>query len=455
MKNLRLRDVLLLRVLLPMAVVMIVSGVVSFLQARAFVNASYDRSLLEEARALAQQVAIVGDDVWLDMSAEEDALMRADSSDQIYYQVQTASGRISAGDMVLQARKSVSSYPHYFDTRVQGKRVRGVLLQAGQTAQGEPILVQFAETRSKRESLASDMVMAVIAPQLALMALAWLAIRRGVQLGLKPLNEVTHTIESRHPDELEPLPLQGLPQELHPMLGAFNTLLGRLSEAAESQRRFIADAAHQLRTPLAALRIQLERALRESDTERREILLQQLLNGIERTARLSTQLLMLARTEPGTRQPALEAVDLCEIAFRVGGVWVPRSIEKGVDLGLVAHDQPLLVQAEPVMLGELINNLIDNALSYGGKRITLRVAPQGESAEIAVIDDGPGVPAESRGRIFERFFRPAGSQGNGSGLGLAIVREIARSFGGEAGYRRKAEEGTCFYVRLPLLSGSD
>lgn len=452
MKHLKLRDALLLRVLLPMGVVMVVSGLVSYSLARAFVNASYDRSLLEEARGLAQQVAVLGEEAWLDMPAEADEILRADTSDRIFYQVLLPGGRVAAGDWVLPPRSPSQRYPQYFNTEIQGLPIRGVVVQAGQTGRGYPVLVQFAETLGKRNGLAGEMALAVIAPQLALMGLAWVAIRRGVGLGLRPLAELTHSLEVRHPNELAPLPTNNLPLELRPMLRAFNTVLARLAEAVEGQRRFIADAAHQLRTPLAALRIQLERALRETDPELRESLLQQLLIAIERTARLSTQLLMLARAEPSAAAVNPEPVDLCALAFQTGGNWIGRALDMGVDLGLNTPEHPVWVTAEPMMLGELINNLLDNALNYGGKRVTLEVAELEGCVELSVEDDGPGVPADAEARIFERFFRPAGSSGNGSGLGLAIVKEIAHAFGAEAGYRRREGSGACFFVRFPVTA---
>jgi two-component system, OmpR family, sensor histidine kinase TctE len=205
-----------------------------------------------------------------------------------------------------------------------------------------------------------------------------------------------------------------------------------------------------LRTPLAALRIQLERALREPDPALRESLLQQLVAAIERTARLSTQLLLLARAEPGAAAPSMhERFDLCALAFNIGGNWIPRALHQDADLGLETPASSVYVHGEAVMAGEMINNLIDNALRYGGPNITLRVAETEREVELSVEDDGPGVPEAEVGRIFERFYRVPGSKVDGSGLGLSIVREIARSCGAECGYRPCEGGGACFYVRFP------
>ncbi len=450
-QNIRLRNNLLVRVLVPMAVVMLISGVIGYYQARNFVNASYDRSLLEDARGLAEQVQVVGSDVLLDMPEVADELLRADTTDHIYYQIRDLDAHVIAGDTVLPEPPDRPQRAMYYDTEIQHEQVRVVVVPLLVGTGGRTIVVQFAETRHKRKALASELVMAVIAPQLALMILAWVAIQRGVTVGLRSLESMARAIEQRTPDDMAPLPATNMPQEVLPLLSAFNAMLVRLGGAAAAQKRFVADAAHQLRTPLAALRIQLERALRETDAALRETLLQQLVGAVERTARLSTQLLMLARAEPGATAPPLERVDLCGLAFNIGSAWVNRALQQGVDLGLAAPDTPLYVTGESIMLGELINNLVDNALRYGGKNITLQVAETPGGVELAVEDDGPGLPVEEETRVFERFYRVRGNVSDGSGLGLAIVREIARGYGAEAGYRTREGGGACFFVSFPRV----
>ncbi len=448
-QNIQLRNNLLLRVLVPMAIVMLISGVIGYFQAKNFVNASYDRSLLEEARGLAEQVQVSGSDVLLDMPAVADEILRADTTDHIYYQIRVVGGEVVAGDTVLPAPPGKPQRAVYYDTLVQGEPVRVVSIPLSPATGEYPIVVQFAETLHKRKVLANEIVIAVIAPQVALMILAWLAIQQGVSVGLQPLRKLARSIEQRSPDDLTTLPIAEVPQELLPLLGAFNAMLLRLDDAATAQKRFVADAAHQLRTPLAALRIQLERALRETDPTLRESLLQQLVNAIERTARLSSQLLLLARAEPGGGAHHVERVDLCELAFTTGGAWIPRALQQQVDLGLETPGHALYVTGEPVMLGEIMNNLIDNALRYGGEKITLQVVERDERIELSVEDDGPGVDIAERERIFERFYRVPGASVEGSGLGLSIVREIARTCGAECGYRDLPGGGACFYVSFP------
>lgn len=449
-KTSQLRNKLLARVLIPMAIVMAISGVIGYYQARNFVNASYDRSLLEEARGLAEQVQGNGKDVFLDMPPVADEMLRADSADHIYYQIRVVDGEIIAGDMVLPAPPDTSQRIMYYDTFVQGEAVRVVSIPRATVPMDPPIVIQFAETMHKRKGLANEIVVAMMAPQFALMVLAWLAIQQGVRVGLRPLKTLTRSIEQRSPADLAALPVAAVPLELQPLISAFNAMLLRLGNAADAQKRFVADAAHQLRTPLAALRIQLERALREPDPELRESLLQQLVAAIERTARLSSQLLLLARAEPGGATAlSRENFDLCALAFNTGSTWVARALQQNVDLGLETPEHPIHVHGEPLMIGELINNLIDNALHYGGSQVTLRVAQTEQGVELSVEDDGPGVPEAEAGRIFERFYRVPGSKVDGSGLGLSIVREIAHGCGAECGYRPRPGGGACFYVNFP------
>lgn len=447
----RLRDDVLWRVLLPMAVVLLISGLIGYAQASKFVYESYDNSLLEEARGLAQQVHIDGKTIYLDMPAAAADILRSDSNDQVYFQVRVIGGSVVAGDELLPEPQVESLLPKYYDTVVNNEKVRVVAVPLLHEFDDKAIVVQVGETRRNTHALAEDIVLAIVAPQLALMIMAGIAINRGVTVGLRPLVRLARTIEKRSSDDLTPLPSADVREECLPLLHAFNDMLVRLKSAAEAHKRFVADAAHQLRTPLAVLRLQLEQAMRAEDPQARNALLEQLLTSIERTARLSSQLLLLARAEPSAVSDTLKPVDLCAVAFDVGSQWVTQALHSGADLGLATPENPVWVAGEPVMLGELINNLVDNALRYGGRNITLRVVEKADWAELAVEDDGAGVAMEERERIFERFHRSPGSAGGGSGLGLAIVREIARGFGAEVNYRTGDQGGACFYVRFRKL----
>lgn len=430
----RLRDDLLRRLLLPMATILLVSGVFSYQLAVRFSNRSYDKSLLEDARALTRLVRESGAAGRLELPSAALEMLEPGEGDRVFLQLRSFDGRIIAGDPDLSLPPAVSlGEPFLFDGAIRGTGVRVVAFPIVDDGGGDPRILVLAETRLRRESLAGDIVTAVVVPQLALIFLSVVVIVSGVASGLRPLEVMARALERRRRDELIPLPVKDIPAEAAPLIEAFNGLLARLAEALAAQQRFVADAAHQLRTPLAALKIQLEQVLRQPDEPRRQELLAQLAGSVDRTARLSDQLLLLARAEPGGGPVDRSVVDLRALAMEVGSQWIPRSLQMGRDLGFAAGDAPVPVMGDRVMLAELLSNLLDNALRYGGPNVTLRVLgpSAGRGAELVVEDDGRGIPATEHVKVFERFHRVPGTVGEGSGLGLSIVREIAHNHGGE------------------------
>jgi two-component system sensor histidine kinase TctE len=224
-----------------------------------------------------------------------------------------------------------------------------------------------------------------------------------------------------------------VPGEVRPLVDEVNDLMARLGRTFDFQNRFVADAAHQLKTPVSGLKAQIELAMRESDPERVRHSLAQLYISADRLSRLVRQLLSLARNEPGALDSMqLQPLDLNAFALEVSMDWVPEAIKRQIDLGFEGHEQPLMIDADRDRLRELINNLIDNAIRYSqaNGRVTVRLAPGDGDAgaghcRLSISDDGPSIPVEERARIFERFHRLLGTQEDGSGLGLAIVSEIA------------------------------
>lgn len=430
----RLRDDLLRRLLLPMATILLVSGVFSYQLAVRFSNRSYDKSLLEDARALTRLVKEGSAAGRLELPPAALEMLEPGEGDRIFIQLRSLDGQIIAGEPGLFLPPDADlGEPVFFDGIIYGLGVRVVAFPIEDNPGGDSRILLLAETRLRQESLASDIVAAVVAPQLALIFFSVVVIIGGVASGLRPLDVLARTLEFRRRDELVPLPVKDVPAEAAPLIEAFNGLLARLAEALAAQQRFVADAAHQLRTPLAALKIQLEQVLRQPDEPRRRELLTQLAASVDRTARLSDQLLLLARAEPGGGPIDRSTLDLRALAMDVGSQWIPRSLHMGRDLGFVAGDAPVLVTGDGVMLAELLSNLLDNALRYGGANVTLRVlGPTAErGAELVVEDDGQGIPILEQAKVFERFHRVPGTLGEGSGLGLSIVREIAHNHGGE------------------------
>jgi two-component system OmpR family sensor kinase len=243
---------------------------------------------------------------------------------------------------------------------------------------------------------------------------------------LKPLIDVARAVRQRHPTALTPLPTTGLPQEVQPLVIALNDLLQRLATALATQRAFIADAAHTLRTPLTAVHLQTQMVARTTTDAEREQSVAALQRGVERTTHLVHQLLTLARLEPEAVQQPQACVALNPLLHTVIADHVPLAVEKRIDLGL-ARDDPACLMGEVDSLRILFDNLLENAIRYTpeGGTVDVQITSAPDTIQVAVLDTGPGIPPTERTRVFDRFYRREGVDGPGSGLGLAIVKTIA------------------------------
>jgi two-component system sensor histidine kinase TctE len=321
-----------------------------------------------------------------------------------------------------------------------------------------PVLIQVAETLDKRGQLANEIIRGVIVPQFIVLPIAVALVWFGLTRGLAPLNLLQRRIRARRPDDLSPIDKQAAPEELAPLVEAFNELLQRLTQNLETQKRFVAHAAHQMKTPLAGLRTQAELALRETDPQQLRRSLRQIAASTERAAHLINQLLALARAEhQATDLGAFEAVDLAALVRERVRERVPDALEKRIDLGFEGPEQSARLIGMPMLLRELANNLLDNALRYtpAGGSVTARVRATKESIFLEVEDTGPGIPEAERHLVFERFYRVLGTNIDGSGLGLAIVREIAAQHDAllRVGFNPRATQsqwpGTLISVEFP------
>ncbi len=432
-----LRTKLLQWLLVPLVALLALDAFVSYFAAVRFSQRAYDRSLADIARELALHVEEREGQVVFDLPQPAQRVLLTDPSDTLYFRVVAADGRILAGDEQL-GRLSASPAREreqpFFDAMIDGVPVRVAMREVLQPGGSIPLAtIVVAETENKRGELAREILLSVLAPQLLLIAIAGLLVWNGVQRGLAPLETLRQAIASRSHVDLRPLPEGGVPGEVQPLVHAMNDLMHRLDHALTLQSRFIADAAHQLKTPVAGLRAQLELMLRETDPQRlREGLSRQYV-GVERLARLVSQLLSLARNEPeALRTVRLQPVDLSDLALQSTMDWVPEALKKDIDLGFEGLNRPVVIQGDSARLRELFDNLLDNAIRYSrqGGRVTVRVHDRPRPA-VAIHDDGPRIPVEERRRIFERFHRLLGSGADGSGLGLAIAQEIARIHGAE------------------------
>ncbi|MBI1424142.1 MAG: HAMP domain-containing protein [Gammaproteobacteria bacterium] len=309
--------------------------------------------------------------------------------------------------------------------------------------------VQAAQPVATRDELAGQMALGATAPFLllipALLILIWFVIRRGLQ----PLNQVTNAVTSRSADDLQPIAVRHAPTEIRPLLDALNDLLTRLEKAWSAQRAFVADAAHELRSPLTALKLQLQRAEKTTDPELRAIAYHKLQERLDRTVHVVQQLLTLARQEPqGTQSPTVTEADVAAVAAASVAQFAPLAEAKQIDLGLDSPAGPIRVRIAPDSLRILIDNLIDNAIRYtpNGGRVAVSIQRVHDVTTLNVSDNGPGIPQEDRERVFDRFYRREDSGEMGSGLGLAIVKAIADKAHATIRLGQLEEKGTLVQV---------
>jgi two-component system sensor histidine kinase TctE len=422
--------------LAPLFLLWPMSVAITYVVAQNIANAPYDQALANQLQIIARQVGVENGRAQLHMSDEALKVLRAEPGDSTFWLVLGSRGEYLGGDRQLPLPAN-AAYPdpgaiHYEDdaTRGTGLRLAYTWLDM-KLPDTLPVLVVVAETTEDRTHLANDIIKGVIIPQFAVLPIAVLLVWFGLSRGIAPLSALQARLRERRPDDLSPMDERAAPTEIAPLIAAMNDLLLRLSGTVQAQQRFVADAAHQLKTPLAGLRTQAELALRDASPEEMQSSLRQLVAGSERATRLVNQLLLLANAEnPNT--VALSPVDLNAIAYEQCTLWTAQSMAIGTDLGFEGAEKAVMIAGQPLLLAELLNNLIDNALRYtpAGGRITVRVRP-GAAPALELEDSGPGIPEEERERVFDRFYRRLGTNSDGSGLGLAIVREIAQKHGAQ------------------------
>jgi two-component system, OmpR family, sensor histidine kinase TctE len=459
--------------LTPLLIVWPVTLGLTWVVAQGLANRPYDDALQADARALSQLVQTSGNRVTFALPNQARDLLRADERDVVLYQVLGGRGELLSGerDMPLPDPDTVPSLGEVYmrDQTWRDSDFRVAYVWVGVALpHAQPALIQVAETRGKRSELAAEIIKGVMLPQFAvlplLVVLVWLALGRGI----RPLHQLEDRIRAREPDDLSPLDARVVPLEVAPLVVSVNDLLGRLQHSIRTHKRFIADAAHQLKTPLAGLRMQAELALREGTApdELRQSL-KQIGRSSVRATHTVNQLLSLARTEGQVAGLTTERCDLVDLVQEALADALPRALERGHDLGYegaAAGSRGVAVQANRTLMQELLRNLIDNALHYTPSTpeqpgvITARVLADhfGGVVIAQVEDNGPGIAESDRKLIFQPFYRVLGQVAEGSGLGLAIVQEIAQRHGAQIGVddaRPGARPpGALFTLRLPSLS---
>jgi two-component system, OmpR family, sensor histidine kinase TctE len=452
-----LRQQLLVWLLVPLALLLCADAYVSYRIALRFARDAYDRSLIEIAHEIALHLRVDGGRLALEMPEPARRVLLNDPNDRIYFGITGTDGAFVAGDRVPAPNGTIAKGPRaeaLYNAELHGEAVRVVQMQMDEDrARGRPAaIVRVAETEGKRRELAREILASVVVPQLLLILLAGSIVWMGVSRGLSPLMRLQRAVASRPPHDRSPVAVTEVPGEVRPLLDSINELLQRLDSVLTLQNRFVADAAHQLKTPVAALQAQIELALRLDDPAQLRASIEILQGGLDRLSRLVSQLLSLARNEPDAAATIrLDTLDLNALALEVASRWVPEALKRAIDLGFEAAQGPVLIEGDAERLGELLDNLLDNAIRYSKQngRVTVQVGSEPLPA-VCVNDDGPSIPPQERQRVFERFHRLLGTARDGSGLGLAIAREIARIHGAEITLADDTDGiGNTFCVRFP------
>lgn len=446
-----LRGKLLRWLVIPLMLVNLAGATAIYWLAWLPAQTALDQSLADAAWALVPHVQEAGNSVELQLSQQAEQVLRVDHFDEIFFVVRDMRGKTIAGDLdfpVLRAPDQANTWIAY-SSSMRKEDIRAISLRT--VVAGEPILIGVAETRVKRLQFKLRILLSLVVLELLLLllipAVVWVALNKG----LLPLRELQKNLESRKPDDLSEVPLEKSPREVVPFIRAINALLERVQDSARAKQDFLANAAHQLRTPLAGFKAQLEwlQAHHRDDPETAQSTAM-MMTSTERMARQANQLLALARSEPGDfERGRLERLSLDELVSESVQHFVEQAAKKSIDIGFDLR--PTHVKGDRFLLRDLIDNLVDNAIRYSpeGSAVTVSCVQDIGNGVLKVEDDGPGIPDTEKEKIFSRFYRLDQSQ-PGSGLGLAIVRDIVMDHDAAIEVRSGANgRGTVFTIRFP------
>jgi two-component system, OmpR family, sensor histidine kinase TctE len=459
-----LRRYLLVGILAPVVVLITINSISLYAQALAAVNTAYDRTLLASAKVIGEQLDVEGYDesAQLRATVPYSALeaFEADNRSRLFYRVSSLEGEMVSGFAELpfwrgrlSQRAPYAALVDFYDDRLQGEEeVRvAVLLQPVSGVRGRGMaVVQVAETLELRRTLARQILIDTIWRQALLVAVIALVAVIVVQRGVRPVRRLSGELKDRAEGDLTPISAPDAPRELLPLVDATNQVMARLAHLLDNQKRFVRDTAHQLRTPLAVLKTQVQSAL-HGDVEPRQALVE-IGETVERATTLANQMLSLAKIEQLRQQPGTTVNDLSEVVRSVALEMSPLLADKDLDFEIAT--QPARVRSHEWMLRELTRNLLHNAIKQTppGAGLTVRLLADGDSATVTIADSGPGIAEALRSRLFQPF--SAGEPGSGSGLGLAICQEIVRALGGTITLENRVAhgriEGLDAIVRLPL-----
>ncbi len=452
-----LRRQLIVRMLSMMLPLFILLWFIAHFSSQYFINAAFDRSLVRRTYALADRVEVLHGQVQVDLPVAARELLLFDQEDLLFHRITDPHNRVIEGENrmpPLPGNKGIKpGQLIIYDGIKEDEHVRVAafaLSLHGTSAHGVA-LIQVGETLSRRSALADRATLAIVIPMLLMTLTAAFAIAYGVGRGLEPVGRLRERLSGRQALDLSPVPLEGTPAELRPFMDEINSLLLRLSEAIEAQSRFVADAAHQLRTPIAGIRTQAEAALVGAGHEDAQHALTRIAQSAQTMGDLVQKLLILARVDAAENTLRLERLDGVEVVRAVAREWVPAALAKGVDISFETQDRNVWVMGDAQLLREMLANLIDNSLRYGGTRITLSVYRSEQGVTWRVADNGPGIPEALRAAVFAPFHRLSDGV-DGAGLGLTIVQRIAQLHGATVSLSAdEGEAGLAASVTFPLV----
>jgi two-component system, OmpR family, sensor histidine kinase TctE len=445
-KDRSLKADILVRLIIPLIIFIALESVLSYFVTLHYVDKAYDGWLLDSAWSLAQEIKVTNANITVELPPAALEIIKWDDVDQTYFKISSAKQGVIAGDSFVPdaATQTDTDTPIFFNAAINGEAVRVVAMQITKPNNLGTFQVHVAETLKKRQHMMTDIILADLVPQVLLVVFASLYLVVGLKRGLQPLHTLAANIAQRSPQDLKPIADTHVFAEVRTLTDTINALLVRLTLAIEAQQRFIANAAHQLRTPLAGLVVQAERAQREDNLAAMQPALLQMQNSATRLSHTVSQLLVLAKSGPVDGMNEIKRVNLYEVVHGTCLDFAPKALQRGVELGLESTSCHVWIRGDAVLLRELLLNLLENAVAYGKKpgNIMVRLSHQ-PVVSLLVEDDGPGIPDSEKPKIFERFYRIPNSPGNGCGLGLAIVKEIANLHQAELTLANTSQGGTC------------
>lgn len=453
LKNQLFRWLLLL--LLPLIFISIIAG---YFLANHFTNQVYDKSLYRTALALAGQVEADKLNIQVNLPQIAKDLLEFDEDDDVYFRIIGPNGDLvsSRTSLPLPNKYPSADKFFYYETSLNDEDLRVIIyaLPKVQNSQKD-IYILVGETQQKRMQMADEIILSMLLPQLLIGLLVAALLFFGIKRGLLPLEKLKTELITRNSNDLRPVDHSTAPTELKPLLESFNDLLAKVSGNIARQERFIADASHQLKTPLAGLKTQAELALREKNPDKIAHALSQINIASGNLSHLVSQLLSLTKAEPsGSVFMETESLNLSQLSQSTTAEWVVSALEKNIDLGFISEDKNLVIKGNATLLRELLNNLIENAILYtaDGGNVTVGIKQENGQVLLSVQDDGIGIAGDQQAMVFERFYRVLGTQQTGCGLGLTIVQEIAERHQATVSIFSEGEgRGSIFTVRFAAL----